>query len=432
MHKCRIKRCFKCSRYILKEKLYDATYQFCNDFYLNKPYLKQCQKCLKEFKTIDCFESHLLNTCKIYSLCNLCNKFFRKANNHICGSRFCRLCFTIHTIGSNCFIKPCISFKCNKGVFCFLHIFYDDQDNPISIFLCNIINENKNTLNVLYSYPLFETKIQEENFFYQNCTFSKEIDVQDMMNNFINFLTIDSNKKNKISIIAYPKILCTLLHFLGQTKITIINNTNFTFQNLFFKDISGFLNLPTTVIANKLKKNACLAIIPKKIIENYYKNDIYQFDKKDFDLLHCIGSDQFDSTCFKNALQNIECILFNKKYVSIFIGLCLNQLHLNSLMLDLLNTTFTNICNKTHLICDKFVNLYNYYSLTNASYDIFLSTIPAQKLSIMCPNGRRSFKNSSRIEIIMCQILSNFHRKRCNSKPVRYVGNVNLITRVNI
>ena len=108
-------------------------------------------------------------------------------------------------------------------------------------------------------------------------------------------------------------------------------------------------------------------------------------------------------------------------FSGVFIGLCLYQAYVISNMLQLLQNTFNKLAQKCDTKNCSTADIFSYYNLTDASFDIFLSSIPKKTLPIICPLGSHSYKNSSKAEIIFCKLLSRHHRKYCQSTPFRWV-----------
>ena len=88
-------------------------------------------------------------------------------------------------------------------------------------------------------------------------------------------------------------------------------------------------------------------------------------------------------------------------------------------MLKSLEETFSKTANLTKIPGHKTVSVFNFYSLTDASFNLFLTAIPSNTLPILPPYGQKDFKNTSKSEILMCQILSKMHRENCLSQPYR-------------
>ena len=81
--------------------------------------------------------------------------------------------------------------------------------------------------------------------------------------------------------------------------------------------------------------------------------------------------------------------------------------------------TFNNLAKKCDTKNFSNADLFSYYNLTDASFAIFLTSIPPKQLPILCPVGSHNYKNTSKAEIAFCHVLSNHHRKYCKSTPFR-------------
>ena len=266
---------------------------------------KYCQKCSKTFSSDDCFVYHQKYACKIFSKCKICNKYFRKSTGHQCGFFYCRVCYSFHkSDNKTCFVRPNISFKKNESNYFFLDINLKDEI-PLYIALTNIKD-----FTLLYKYPSSMSKYLEYSVF-------KEIIYKDTTNvifEFCKFLFDESKKHKGMTILASDNTIQYLLYFLREFEKFFVNLSNFTIQNITFKNVGLFLNLPHTQIANKIKLNPCLARIPNQINENWSKNELYDFKSEDFCLMSLFGNSQADCEKFINGLQSVSNFVDKKSY----------------------------------------------------------------------------------------------------------------------
>lgn len=66
-----------------------------------------CDKCEREFRNLQCFETHKKAMCKRYHKCVDCNRVYRTdSHEHICGELYCRVCHVYHDPDRGCFIAP--------------------------------------------------------------------------------------------------------------------------------------------------------------------------------------------------------------------------------------------------------------------------------------------------------------------------------------
>ena len=89
-------------------------------------------------------------------------------------------------------------------------------------------------------------------------------------------------------------------------------------------------------------------------------------------------------------------------------------------MLEIMEKTFSKAVTLTEIIGNTKTSLFEFYNLTEASFQIFLTSVPPNKLPILAPKGKRDYKNTSKCEIIMAKVLSLYHRKHCGGIPFRY------------
>ena len=301
-HICTRPRCFNCARFNKRTCSYYAKDKFCLE---KKNTDKYCQKCSKTFSSDDCFVYHQKYACKIFSKCKICNKYFRKSTGHQCGFFYCRVCYSFHkSDNKTCFVRPNISFKKNESNYFFLDINLKDEI-PLYIALTNIKD-----FTLLYKYPSSMSKYLEYSVF-------KEIIYKDTTNvifEFCKFLFDESKKHKGMTILASDNTIQYLLYFLREFEKFFVNLSNFTIQNITFKNVGLFLNLPHTQIANKIKLNPCLARIPNQINENWSKNELYDFKSEDFCLMSLFGNSQADCEKFINGLQSVSNFVDKKSY----------------------------------------------------------------------------------------------------------------------
>nr|CAD2205759.1 unnamed protein product [Meloidogyne enterolobii] len=83
-------------------------------------YMKQCQKCSNIFRNPKCFHEHIMkNICRLYKRCLDCGQIYRSnkkqesddesdGNEHVCYSRFCSHCHSIHRTEEPCYVQPIV------------------------------------------------------------------------------------------------------------------------------------------------------------------------------------------------------------------------------------------------------------------------------------------------------------------------------------
>lgn len=106
-------------------------------------------------------------------------------------------------------------------------------------------------------------------------------------------------------------------------------------------------------------------------------------------------------------------------FSALFFAFSVHHTFLISKMLCKLEETFLKAVNFTEIEGNKMTSIFDYNSLTDASFNIFLTAIPEKKLPILPSFGKRNFKNTSKCEILICEILSKYHRMICKSVPYR-------------
>ena len=251
--------------------------------------------CDKHFTSSSCYEYHLRYSCKIYTKCLNCNRFYRRSCAHICGKIFFRLCFDYHCENTTCYIRPSLCFKQQQGGIFFLNMALDINDNPIFITINQIIQEDtRQKLDLIYSYPSFKKVFELDDFFLQNRNiFTKTtVKTDKIFDEILDFLySLD----RKITVIFQSSKLQLLIDYINPRRSQILNAHDFTVRNIHFKEISSFIDIPTYIMAIKLKLNPCLSVLPTDILDHYFSEENYKFRSSDFDLMHNYGNSTNDS-----------------------------------------------------------------------------------------------------------------------------------------
>lgn len=138
--------CAKCNKcYHLKWKhRCENTCLLCN----NQPVCEKsipdpnhrCVSCEKTFHNMQCYQNHLENrVCEHVKICTSCGKMHSTRYNHVCGKKFCRLCFSWVEENHLCYIQPAPSNALGNEEF--KYIIYDfetmlTEDREHVPFLC--------------------------------------------------------------------------------------------------------------------------------------------------------------------------------------------------------------------------------------------------------------------------------------------------------
>ena len=179
------------------------------------------------------------------------------------------------------------------------------ENEIIYLSLTNILYSE-----VLYAYPKTGSNLNLKSF--------SEIEYkrseQNQMSIFLIYLFGESGKHRQINILAQKETLSYVLKYLKDKKTSIVNLSNFESENIRFKDIEQFSELPCPQIANRIGKNPCLSKIPTIIKDNWWKNDLYSFHKDDFSLMDLIGNSQSDCQKYQQSLDNVSVYVDRKTF----------------------------------------------------------------------------------------------------------------------
>lgn len=102
----------------------------CNKCYQSPPCERivsiKCNACNREFANATCLQNHVwYNVCAKFKLCKTCciSYSVRKNFDHICGTKYCKVCREVVSIRHECYITP--TRRSAKPKFGVLYVFYD-------------------------------------------------------------------------------------------------------------------------------------------------------------------------------------------------------------------------------------------------------------------------------------------------------------------
>lgn len=251
---------------------------------------------MKTFTSQNCFEFHKIKTCKIFKRCEDCDKHFRKSNGHKCGFFFCRICYAFHKKNDKtCFVRPNKGFKkCFSKTF-FLEI-KRKEDEIIYISFVDI-----KTTQTHFSYP----NMLPSDLNFQTVKCIRLPFKEKPMDKFMLYLQQLFSNEQKYNIITDRDNILFIkeqLNCFDQKQISI-------------KDTEQFVSMSLLDISRKLNNNPFMSILPIIIENNWYKEDLYDFDEKDF-TLSLFGNFQEDLNILQLSLEHLKKIICNKDYLS--------------------------------------------------------------------------------------------------------------------
>jgi hypothetical protein len=65
-----------------------------------------CLSCLRDYKNNECYNHHLIASCKLYKKCGQCKHVYSTKKKHVCEESFCQKCHSMHKPERECYIKP--------------------------------------------------------------------------------------------------------------------------------------------------------------------------------------------------------------------------------------------------------------------------------------------------------------------------------------
>ena len=256
---------------------------------------------MKTFTSQNCYEFHKLKICKMFMKCQDCQKHFRKSNGHHCGYFFCRICYSFHQKNNKtCFVRPNNGFKkCTSRTF-----FLDIKRKEDKIIYISFVDIQTTALH--FSYP----NMLPSDLNFQTVKCVRPQLKEKPMEIFVIFLMELFSNECKFNIITDMDII-----YLMKEQLK-----DFDQKQILFKDTQQFVSMSFLDISRKLNINPFMSILPIIIEENWYKQDLYEFDEKDF-TLSLFGNFQEDLDILKISLEHLKKFIDNKDFTSEFLFL---------------------------------------------------------------------------------------------------------------
>ena len=417
LHKCQRKKCINCHLYFQKinKKSKELT---CLSKIVKNTYF-QCNYCSKIIENLDCVKRHkeLTKTyCSKVLFCKLCNINYSNYNNHECGKKFCKKCFSNHKPELFC----STIYKANKKIkkHCFICDIHYKEENIIYLNICQI--ENTKYINIYYFNYLDKIYkkliIDRTNYktVYENLkTFNFKLSIENVLQEID---VINLKPKVLVDKITFKCIIdqLNLESFKLFSRKNNINKIECKYYSI--AEIEDYIDFDSVYLLKKLKFNQCplYLIKPIKLLNMNFK-----------DVLSFIDIDDFTKEYKNSDLDMFEYIYTYKDSVKIIQNETLESFYLNGskLKLIILFETFIkmdfflkSLADKIDINMNKPINKFdtmlNFSSFSSSIFSIFLSTLENQKQPTTSSSIPGTIYNTSKYEICFCIILNKFHKQK--------------------
>lgn len=457
-HKCLFPICHLCQLHIYKadSQTYMSSYKFCNKS-VDYDMSKSCIKCKNIFTNLDCFKRHLLNgknkrMCLDFHKCNVCKKYAKhdkvtsEFKSHICGTIFCPKCLENHDLNSICFVtNKDISITKKQKIVYFLSINKTSDNYPIFAYThkinietlpsgqtnnYSIINNNISNATVIISKHYTGPLIKDYKYLYDKIINYSNINGENNINIFtetlstliFNYFKNFVTKKTIYIILCDAKTICILLDYVCKQNYTLIfgklnSVIGFKTGSLVFKSISNFVDQDIIKTLVLFKTNSVFySQIPKKInLINVLNNELLNISKDDFTIGEICGNSY---TLYETISKDLSSIKdSNVHSFNLLCEITFKMFEANMNCLYQLAFMFKLIKNSLNIKNDGLI--YWHKSLSQASNYLFRSQL-SYNLPLLDSNEKCVLKNSSKLEIICCEILTDLHKYTCPNTSLYY------------
>ena len=429
IHKCKRKKCKNCNLYLkkLEETIFENV--CLSNFVKNTNY--QCVTCHKLIENKECVLRHKSMSktmCKQILFCNKCTTHYGHQSLHICGEKFCKKCFSIHTPQLFCAIKH----KKRKEI-------------KMNVFLCDI----KFNINEIFSISLCEIKtdgdikvyqfIQEQQY-YSEITISKDkyeiqdtkkypyfstLDIENVIQEleFVNLCPMFLVDKNVFKFILNKIDLSTFKARSKNKQVYKISSKYYSFSTL-----EQFIDFDKVFILSHLNIDVC----PLYLIDPYALTDFKILDKlTNITIEHFLHeykhSDLKMYEYLKNYRKHINSIqeetkmnFYIKSSIFTLIVYYDSLLKVETFLRNLGNTMDEKLGQKIN----NFKCLFNFNSFSSAIFSIFVSSLTNQKLPTLPSCLPGNIMNTSKYEISFCKVLNIYHKAVFKGHSIKsYINN---------
>jgi hypothetical protein len=417
-HKCKLLKCHACYRYKGDVRSINGVAQ-CNMSQMSE-LPENCKLCGINFTSYICESMHRLSKVN----CSLNKKRHTLANNE--DLQFCLRCFGQH----------------NKATRCSLFENVDKKQNVIVYIVVynNILNEA-----VLIQMSQFDTKenafkmtLVSSNYEYTTVFENLKQCIMHLRSMSTNKIVSHSSKKMRKDTIARVLQLCksnnlcqtvilgdgiffdsTLEHFYdaaSNLKLKAGRITNFKLfkTNIIafdiFVDLHAGISAELSYLSNSQNVHASL-LLPK--INEPIMESEYEFQSEFFDVENLRFSSHACYLSVKHSISKIKSLYWDRK---LKYGIIL-RIHttLNCLLMHDYSVLVNSIYNKIRLKMNLTTkNCFQYTSLTQIGYDLFLKSVHNEGIPILPATGPQFIKNTSKYEYIVSSVLGEMH-KNCGA-----------------
>ena len=410
IHKCKFDKCFLCMRYI-KGNNFDWSSTLICDQNSNDSILK-CKECKKVFKNRSCYDMHRKMVCQKYKVCTACKSFYTIGYEHKCNERFCRICFKSHGKGDiYCrYLNPRKKKTKYEETTLFADIHLNNKDNVPILIVANI--NNSTDLNGMLFCQNIACNIKDFALCikgFSDCDSNSDI----ILKAAIHYLLFQTNVNKTLVIICKLDLYNLFKSYLISKgkKLTKVGNNSFAFNRLIFKIFQNFVDMNDIKMAYFLGKNPNLAVIsPKFCITDA---STYDYNAEDFlaeNLVFGENVELFQAVqCGKQEVKE----LFDKRHI--------NAIYLSLIIIKTLNAVLalSKACIAFDLIEKQSgltnFNMFNFNTLTESGFSFLTKALDTSNVCILPNKSPSKYKNSSKVELIMCHLFETLHANICPS-----------------
>ena len=423
-HNCLHPVCFLCQRYMSKYSL-PFTKDICRKLII-KNVDKKCEQCKNVFENEICFENHMKNKlsakiCLPYHKCEHCNIFIRqnfKKSNHICFVKFCTKCKKMHKTTDLCYISSEINTSKKIGhKNYFLHISFSYDKEPIFASVTNINDaELHETIFLAQKKTFFDQKDLLKNWESPHEFFC--------VNSVFNYFEKLKCQKQNLTIFCDSTTFNFLCAFICNENSTLqfAKSGLSSFKLKFNKKIIKYRKLDSIIdskifeLAYYCNKNMILIQMPVKFTkEAIFMSELTSLNLSDFNLEY-IGSckKMYDKLLIEKA--KFEQLKGKTNILFLTIANNINEIYLSSIyhLSKMFSKCQTNLCTPQN------VSILSFPTLSSAGNYILRSKLEQNTLPVMNHKYTNIRFNTSKLEILLAQTLSDLHFITCREKDKFY------------
>lgn len=428
-HRCDRKKCINCNLYL--EKINENVVEnLCHSIQL-KNNCVQCIFCKKIIENTDCYLRHKSMSktmCSKVVYCPKCNSHYSHSQIHICGEKFCKKCFSVHSKQLFCSIKK-KKLKISTSCVFICEINFHNG-TPYTIVISEI---KSNDCLSMYTF------IQDQKY-YSKILFSKETNtiVEEIKFEYLCDMTIE-NIIQAIELINYCPIFLMesnsfkqLIETVDMSLFTIYSNSKqiYKISSKYYSIavIESYIDFDKVSMAKQLDIHICpiYLIYPKLFntiemtnIPSYITIDDFLHDYKHSDLkmFDYILNNKKEVNNIKTKTKLDFCVKYAMFSIIVYLkAFCVHELFLKDLLHKMHLNIGTNINN--------FNSILDFNSFSSCIFSIFLSALENQKLPTLPSCVPGTIMNTSKYEISFCKILNEYHKNQYTNHTIHsYINN---------